>query len=359
MQKIAPAELTRVYGWDLLRGLCALAVGVYHLLMWLEFVEWHSLGSYGVYLFFVLSGASLVFTYGDRFSKNEFVFWKFLGMRYARLAPLYIVLMLLVLPWKIIKGGLTVALAKNFFLNGFFVFGFFDPAINSMLIGGWSLGIEFVYYFLFPLVAYFVLKRNASIILLMMATAVQFWWIYQTIGSESGYSENATAFHHPQAFVAYFIGGCIIGDIRRRRKDFTFSAYVATLFMVCGFSVIAALNLDAAGAELLGLRGVVGFFLCFFLVWVAGEADLKNKYASTAQIFGEATYGLYLIHPVVFFGLLWVILPKLGISEPLLLDSVFRMGILIMVLVMSFLLALMSERYFENPIRKKVKVHFS
>ena len=359
MQKAALDGLVRVYGWDLLRGLSALAVGVYHLLMWLGFVEWHSLGSYGVYLFFVLSGASLVYTYGGQFSEKSFVFWKFLGMRYARLAPLYILLMLLVLPWKIFKGGVTLSLAKIFLMNGFFVFGFIDPAINSMLIGGWSLGIEFVYYFLFPIIIYFVLKSNTSIIFLLLATVIQFWWIYHTIGSASGYAENATAFHHPQAFIAYFVGGCILGNMRRRRKGFIFPAYVSATFIVCGFFVIAALNLDGAGEELLGFRGVLGFLLCFFLVWVAGEADLKNRHANTAQIFGEATYGLYLIHPIVFFGMVWVVFPKIGISEPLLLTFASRLGVLIFVLIMSFLLALASERYFESPVRKRMKMLFS
>ena len=49
----------RVLGWDVLRGVCALAVASYHLLLWLDIAALHTFGSYGVYLFFVLSGASL------------------------------------------------------------------------------------------------------------------------------------------------------------------------------------------------------------------------------------------------------------------------------------------------------------
>ena len=53
----------RVLGWDLLRGLCALTVASYHLLYWLKIVELPALGTYGVYMFFVLSGASLAYNY--------------------------------------------------------------------------------------------------------------------------------------------------------------------------------------------------------------------------------------------------------------------------------------------------------
>ena len=92
--------MNRVLGWDLLRGLCALAVGVYHLSMWLEVGHFYAFGSYGVYIFFVLSGASLMYTYGGHLEERSFKFKKFLLFRYFRLAPLYILLMLLVLPWK-------------------------------------------------------------------------------------------------------------------------------------------------------------------------------------------------------------------------------------------------------------------
>ncbi|MFN3437200.1 MAG: acyltransferase family protein [Acidovorax sp.] len=351
--------MSRVYGWDFLRGLCALAVGLYHLLMWLQMVEWYSFGSYGVYLFFVLSGASLAYTYGNKISQGNFVFWKFLGMRYARLAPLYILLMFLILPWKIMKDGATASLMKIFLMNGFFIFGFFDPAVNSILIGGWSLGIEFVYYFLFPLILFFVLKCHFSIIVFMTAVLVQFWWIYHTIGLPSGYAQNATEFHHPQAFIAYFVGGCILGNLRRGQKFLVMPAHVFAIFVLCGFSIIATLTSVGAGDELLGMRGAFGFVVCFFLVWVAGAADLKKKYARTAQLLGDATYGLYLIHPVVFFGLIWVIFPRIGFSDPASWCVSLRIAMVVVILAVSFLLALVSEKYFENPIRKRLKKAFA
>ena len=35
-------------------------------------------------------------------------------------------------------------------LNASFAFGLYDPVIWALLIGGWSLGIEFVYYLSLP-----------------------------------------------------------------------------------------------------------------------------------------------------------------------------------------------------------------
>ena len=62
----------RVFGWDLLRGMCAFAVASYHLMFWQDIAAIHTLGSYGVYLFFMLSGASLAYNYADKFESGQF-----------------------------------------------------------------------------------------------------------------------------------------------------------------------------------------------------------------------------------------------------------------------------------------------
>jgi peptidoglycan/LPS O-acetylase OafA/YrhL len=86
----------RVLGWDLLRGLCALAVMAYHLMGWLGLGEWTPLGFYGVYFFFVLSGASLAYVYSDAALGTPRAVAAFLAARWLRLAPLYLALLVTV-----------------------------------------------------------------------------------------------------------------------------------------------------------------------------------------------------------------------------------------------------------------------
>ena len=351
--------MNRILGWDLLRGLCALAVGGYHLSMWLKLGYFHSFGSYGVYLFFVLSGASLMYTYGGQLEGRSFDFKKFLLLRYFRLAPLYILLMLLVLPWKIIKEGATLALLKEFLLNGFFIFGFFDPAASSMLVGGWSLGIEAIYYLMFPLLGFLVLRGKWFFVVFPLLLLVQMWWVTSTIGSQGGYQENIVALHQPQAFVAYFFGGCFIGYLRRKEITPSLSNQMVVALVACGFFAIAAINPADAGDELLGVRGVVGFGVCFFLVWLIGGLGLENRFAKAAEFLGDATYGLYLVHPVVFFGMAWVILPRVGWGDPLSWSQGARWGLVLLVLAISVVVALLSEKFFEKPIRNRAKALFA
>ncbi len=350
--------MNRILGWDLLRGLCALAVGGYHLSMWLDLGYFYSFGSYGVYLFFVLSGASLMYTYGGYLEEGSFSFKKFLLLRYFRLAPLYVLLMLLVLPWKIIKEGATIALLKKFFLNGFFVFGFFDPAASSMLVGGWSLGIEAIYYLIFPALGFCVLRKNWFFVVFFLLLVVQVWWVTSTIGSPGGYLGNNIELHQPQAFIVYFFGGCLIGYLRRKEMFPSLPNRIGMALVAFGFLAIAAINPVNAGDELLGVRGVVGFCVCFFLVWIATGLRLKNRFAKAAEFLGDATYGLYLIHPVIFFGMAWVIFPRIGWGDPLSWSLGSRLGLILLVLALAAALALLSDKYFEKPIRNRAKAVF-
>ena len=135
------ATLGRVLGWDMLRGLCALAVASYHLLHWQDLATLHTFGSYGVYLFFVLSGASLAYNYGGKLSGARDVA-AFLATRWLRLAPLYFVLCVVFVAMLSARNGQWVdRLPFRFALNGSFAFGVYDPADWALLIGGWSLGI--------------------------------------------------------------------------------------------------------------------------------------------------------------------------------------------------------------------------
>jgi hypothetical protein len=53
---MSDAPVERVLGWDVLRGLSALAVALYHLLYWQGVAIVYTYGSYGVYLFFFCRG---------------------------------------------------------------------------------------------------------------------------------------------------------------------------------------------------------------------------------------------------------------------------------------------------------------
>ena len=345
-----PAE--RVLGWDLLRGMCAFAVASYHLMYWQDIAAIHTLGSYGVYLFFVLSGASLAYNYADKFESGQFSFFSFLRVRYLRLAPLYLALMLVALPWKIVKGGPTFDLASTYLLNATFLFGFFNPSINASLVGGWSLGIEAIFYLAFPCLMLTFRSARLAAGTLILLLAIQIGWIAVTLGQSGGEIQNFKAYFQAPAFVTYFMGGCVLGVAKRKGllEAFNFKSMgLAVLF--AGFAFMVLVNPAAAFDEILGWRGFILGTICLAMVYAASRMSVSGGLAKLAAYFGDATYGLYLLHPVLFFGLVQIILPHAGITNPSEWALYARLIFGCSVIGLAFWLALLSERYFEKPVR--------
>lgn len=355
----SPSDAGRVLGWDLLRGFCAFAVLAYHLLMWQGLAEVHTFGTYGVYIFFVLSGASLAYAYRDAVEEKRFAMRHFLLTRYARLAPLYLVLMFAVLPWKVAQGGWSSDLVAKVLSNLALAHGFYNPAANSMLIGGWSLGIEAIFYLLFPLLIA-VARTRAAVFLFTLAVLIQFAWIATVFRAPGGYDANFLLYHQAPAFVAYFVGGVLLGLHRRRHPQPTLPARTGVLLILGAFGLLALLNTPNAGDQLVGARGLLLFSLCFVLVWLSGAVALKSKAARrTAEVLGDATYGVYLIHPVVFYGLAFAVLPRLGLPQPSEWATSAQLLLVVFVAGASFLLALASEQHFERRVRQKVRMWLS
>lgn len=342
----------RILGWDLLRGMCAIAVAIYHLLLWQGVSAVHTWGSYGVYIFFVLSGASLAYTYAERLSRKRFSYAEFLWVRYWRLAPLYLALILVVLPWKLSKEGASTGLLFDYIFNASFLFGFFNPSTHSVLIGGWSLGIEAVFYLLFPLLMLGFLRKGGATLLFIVLLALQAGWIYATVGG-GDYATNAELYHQVPAFAAYFMGGCLIGVNRRRGASKEgLSAGIALFLMVSGFALMLLVNPEFQGQELVGLRGCLLTGLCFLMVYLAGKPDVTGRLANIARYLGESTYGVYLLHPVIFFGLAYFVFPRLSIPLPAQWSLTAQWVLVLLVLATAFVFALLSESFFEKPIRR-------
>lgn len=348
----AAAGAGRVLGWDVLRGLCALAVAGYHLLSWQGLAELHTLGSYGVYLFFVLSGASLAYNYQDRMRRAGDA-GRFLATRWLRLAPLYLVVCVLFVILLALRDGRWVdRLPLRFALNASFAFGLHDPVVWALPVGGWSLGIEFVYYLAFPLLLPLLARRRWWSAAGLALCLLQWSWIQRTAGSPAGYAASAVAYHQAPAFAAYFFGGCVIGAARRARH-LAWPAAAGTATWLALVVLLLALNPAAAGDELLGVRGAVLFAACFVAVFASGQVSLGARAAPLARWLGDITYGCYLLHPLLFFGFAWLLWPRLGVGAITDAAPALRCVVLAGVLLASCLVAAASERWFEAPLRRR------
>ena len=147
---------------DSIRGLAILLVILVHFGQWFPGLVnmphiMFEYGQMGVQLFFVASAFTLTLSSSQR-RDESFYLEKFYIRRFFRIAPVYYFGILLYLLVRMAKESQELhafqwpadytfsAILANIFL----VHGFVPEANNSIVPGGWSIGTEVAFYFIFP-----------------------------------------------------------------------------------------------------------------------------------------------------------------------------------------------------------------
>lgn len=244
---------------DALRGYAILIVIAVHTLGHVPDLAWPAkrvltMGFYGVQLFFLASAVTLMMSWhrsADPFGPRSL---KFLVRRFFRIAPLY--WMAVVFYWFAYEIR-----AEDFSLQLLFATLFFYNAWSPYLIptvpgwtpvpGGWSIGVEFCFYFTFPLIATLVTSLRRALVFVALALGVMLaashfgQGLYPEIGMEE--RANFLYFWPPNQLVVFALGFLLYHLVkdeatRRRIIGSKISADLASLAML-GATLAVALSL--------------------------------------------------------------------------------------------------------------------
>lgn len=286
---------------DWLRGLLALSIMLNHRMRWdLTRLKADSLlgrlGVYGVSMFFVLSGLSIAVAY-HRSLDSAGGIWRFGVRRVFRIWPLLwlavITLTLLLAArgeapsWRLIALNLTT------------LFGFVMPTAY-LNVGAWSIGNEMVYYALTPLI---VAAYNRSVLLgnlLLLATAgidaaFAIHWLHADATLASQWAIYINPFNNLFLYTAgvglfYNAAGPVWSNAR------TFAAMIVAVAVLAFYPVMGDQALIVTGANRFvfcaaSVLLVLAFYKSGIALWLGIATPLTQ--------FGLATYGVYLLHPLV------------------------------------------------------------
>lgn len=325
----------RIEGFDFLRGLCAIGVAFYHILWWRDQVSLEGIGRYCVYVFFVLSGASMYVAYERKFAQG-YDAGKFIALRFLRLAPLLCMVLALTAGLALVKHQPVGHLIGDTLLNISFAFGLGNPGSTSAITGGWSLGIEFVFYLVFP-VMLAATRSRAWLFVLAMSFVLQQVFINRTLAGVSLAAAWVT-YTQPLSFAFYFMAGCCIGRMIES------GAIRYSPLWVIGF-VVAALPLLSVHSEdnLVGVYGVVLSLSAAALALCSIGLPMPGFASTVADALGRLSYGVYLIHPLAF-GVVSRLLSK----QPTIVVALITIAV-------SSAAALVLERYYEAPARSRIR----
>jgi len=331
--------VTRLESLDYLRGLAATSIMVYHLISW-EYgpnpanTFLGRTGVYGVSIFYVLSGLTLQYVY-SRDLKTLRSVRQFFVRRVFRIFPLLWITTIMAILIAGTKPDLS-DLALN--LTGLFGFIAWDTYFSA---GVWSIGNELVFYSLFPFIVLAGRYRFGLWVAGGVLGGLYAYFAFVALDSATDLSAQWDLYVNPlnQAFL--FFCGYLIGHLF---TSTTLPSATAHGLIWGGLLMFTLWPSTANQIDLVtGWDRMVFTFLCVTIC--VGVFKLRQRLPHPLHlplvVLGQISYGVYLLHPVVYQALMLVTEGSLSASATTLITA-----------TLTFALAYASYRWFEMPVNR-------
>jgi exopolysaccharide production protein ExoZ len=250
----------------------------------------------GVQLFFIVSGYTMMLTYGD---ESGFAAARSFYVRRAfRIAPLFWVAILFYVstmksedPQAWAPDGVS---ARDVLLTVFFLHGYSVTAFNSVVPGGWSIAVEMQFYLLFPLIIAVFRRPNGAILccalIALVSVAGQFVadrylvpWMTALRPPSQAYLANGFFYCWlPRQLICFGFGILLYDWVERRSRSSLGAMFLLGASLLTAWGALVAVMAAAAFAALaskltmpaLGLLGRHSYavYLAHFAVVSAVQA---------------------------------------------------------------------------------------
>lgn len=326
---------------DSFRGVAVLFILLYHS----NFIFFKNLWI-GVPMFFVLSG--FLITEILLISKNSENYFKvFYFRRCLRIFPIYYITLLFLLILSIfIKWNTTQLLYYLFYIQSILISTNTMPIFcNGIMEHSWSLSVEEMFYFIWPLIVYYTNKdclfRTILILLLFSFSFKLYQLFYGTEG---------------MAFLSFFgaVDSLMIGAILAYnfiykngiKKSSTILIGTTTLIWFGSFILLYLTKTDfnsfVLKISLYTSTMVLSFYFIAFCTNFKIETLKKSTIYKLINGTGKISYGLYLYHYIVY-----MLIDSLAYHYKI----TFHLYLLFMLKIfITFLISFISWRLFEKPL---------
>jgi len=296
----------RLIGIQFGRGIAALLVVFYHATRSLalpQYLGQEPLGNFfgfghaGVDFFFVLSGFIISFVHHDDIGRPARL-PRFLWRRLTRIFPIYWVILSVVIVQALLSTEAASRLQVGNLLRGALLLPF--PA--DLLIGvAWSLEQELLFYACFALA---IAWRPMGLIMTALGVALMLW--STSLPEQTHWTGYFCTWFHLEFLLGILAAKLVRSDAVRMPR--TLAAVGVGLFIGSGLCENA--GLFGVGANIGNC--LYGLASTLIVVGLAGaERSGRLALGNWAELFGGASYALYLIHPLVV-GIGARMLSKLG-----------------------------------------------
>lgn len=317
-----------------------------------------SYGAMGVQLFFVASAYTLCISAAARKNESQPVL-KYAIRRYFRIAPLYylgIIGYLFIRMLTVYCSSGTVSLPEqytflNVICNVLFVHGFYPPANNTIVPGGWSIGTEMAFYVVFPVLFALANKYWVSLRTILFGVLIGFLFSQLSILllASKGISVSndfvyCNLINQIPVFIlgiAYYFWSTV------KNKRFNRKIDVFAFVVLSGISIYFR-KWSAEIPYLLTCIPFISGLSFLFLIELFRKLDRLN--ANILVRIGKVSYSMYLIHFIFAWLMSSWIAPLLN---TILMSEVTLLLLYPTVVAATFFLAVLSEKYIEKPFIEK------
>ena len=327
-------------------------------------------GWHGVQLFFLMSCVTLLLSWRSDEAKGRASVTSFWTRRFFRIAPLYYLAAAFYFAIEPPTSGFDVGqlLASVTFVNAWHPTLIPTTADRWMVVpGGWSIGVEFTFYALFPLIAARVRSMRSAWV--FCAVAFLFGCIANVVGQHvlvgqygDVATENFLYFWFPNQMAVFGLGTVLFYWLRQMwsepqgRAATVFRKHADPIVLLCAALLVVAANCPLPGRLPFSLPLVVPALFVASLIFMILACALGNAPESIfnnqlVRAFGTVSFSAYILH--------FAVLHKLPLLLPDIFDvrhvtgwkAILTMAELWVVAVpLTFALSLLTYRLIEEPM---------
>ncbi|SHK45817.1 acyltransferase family protein [Paraburkholderia terricola] len=287
------------------------------------------MGQYGVQLFFVISAITIFMTLEadhERCAGARHVTLRFYIKRFFRIAPMYYAAIAVygLISYGATQSGYERAWvlgahgATDILLNVLFLHALSPTAINNVVPGGWSIGVEMLFYLIAPLLFFVAMNRLRLLIATVLLLALSLFAL--SIGDCRGtfvchVSNNSFSYFWPPVQGPCFIIGMWAWYAFRSHLTGASSVTRRTAWLFFSLASVFALATAALGVWLAKAHELAPIFaacsaVAFLLFVCSRRHDARGGEPRGALIrrcadaLGRESYGIYLWHFVCVYATL-------------------------------------------------------
>lgn len=240
-----------------------------------------------VELFFIISAFGMCCGYYNKFKKNEINLNEFYKRRYKKILPFFAFVVIC----DLLASGITGKNILESFLDICLILGFLPNNTVEIVGVGWTLGVIFAFYILFPFFVFMIWTKKRAWFSLVITLIIRFFGEAYLGLSDATVNGNILSWLY-----LFVLGGILFLYKDEMVKIYKKRIYLLVIFFISLFMLECWIYNQ--GYHIFAAKVVIISFIVLIVYSIVETNDLMGN--KLFVFIGGYCYEIYLIHMMVF-----------------------------------------------------------